>query len=103
MWCPESQVTVPGVRGVEEAVAKGSGRGQNSIHTTGGTWATCMCRQWVSRTQVGGSAGQLSRVKERKFKKNRMTACLHKVHRSPLEGTRVLGGGGACVSLLGHP
>lgn len=59
---------------MEKAVAKGSGGGQNGIHTTGGTWATCMCRQWVSRTQADGPAGQLSREEERKFKKNRMTA-----------------------------
>lgn len=75
---------MPEVQGVEEAVAKGSGRGQNSIHKTGGTWATCMCRQWVSRTQADGPAGQLSREEERKFKKNRTTAM-------PSQGAQVSG------------
>lgn len=87
---------MPEVQGVEEAVAKGSGRGQNSIHTTGGTWATCMCRQWVSRTQADGPAGQLSREEERKFKKNRTTAM-------PSQGAQVSSGRNQGIGWRGSP
>lgn len=90
---------MPGVQGVEEAVAKGSGRGQNSIYTTGGTGATCMCRQWVSRTQADGPAGQLSREKKRKFKRNRMSA----MSAMPLQGAQVSSGRNQGIGWRGSP
>lgn len=96
-WCPEGWATVPGAQGMEKAIAKGSGGGQNSNHRTGVPGPPACTGKGLLGCGPRGQQG--SSTERKRGNEDRMTPVPSQG--TPVEGASVLNGGGARASQVG--
>lgn len=89
--------TVPGAQGMEKAIAKGSGGGQNSNHRTGVPGPPACTGKGLLGCGPRGQQG--SSTERKRGNEDRMTPVPSQG--TPVEGARVLNGGGARASQVG--